>query len=97
MHVNVIIFHIVLVCACCTLYTYVTTHIYMMYCMLFSPRTSRSRHIIPFRRFLEGVFGQDLRSFFAESCFEVHAQVDYEKYVNIVPVVEMLLLLYVIP
>ena len=40
--------------------------------MLFSHRTSRSRHIIPLRRFLEGVFGQDLRSFFAESCFEVH-------------------------
>ena len=36
-----------------------------------SHRTSRSRHIIPLRRFLEGVFNQDLRNFFAESCFEV--------------------------
>ena len=36
-----------------------------------SCRTLRSRHIIPFRRFLEGIFELDLRSFFAESCFEV--------------------------
>ena len=33
--------------------------------------TSRSEHILPVRRFLEAALDKDLRSFFAESCFEV--------------------------
>lgn len=35
------------------------------------PRTARHAHIIPLRRFLEGVMEMDLREFFAETCFEV--------------------------
>ena len=34
-------------------------------------RTQRKIHQIPVRRFLEAIFQTDLRSFFAENCFEV--------------------------
>ncbi len=33
--------------------------------------TNREEHIILLRRFIEGAFHTDLRSFFTESCFEV--------------------------
>ena len=59
--------------ACCAMQGIWSYNRWTCLLVIFSHRTSRSRHIIPLRRFLEGVFGQDLRSFFAESCFEVYA------------------------
>ena len=34
-------------------------------------RTERKDHVIPVRRFFEAVFNADLRSFFAETCFQL--------------------------
>ena len=34
-------------------------------------RTQRTNHVIPVRRFFEAVFGADLRSFFAQTCFQL--------------------------
>lgn len=35
-------------------------------------RTARRAHLIPLRRFIEAVFGTDLRHFSAEKCFKVY-------------------------
>ena len=39
--------------------------------LFFAFRTSRSRHIVPVRKFLENVFEEDLRGYLPEKCFEV--------------------------
>ena len=41
------------------------------YSLYVLPRTSRLRHVLPLRRFLESIVGQDLRRFLPETCFQV--------------------------
>ena len=55
---------------CREVYTY-THNAYAMPHILLDCRTQRTDHVIPVRRFFEAVFGADLRSFFAQTCFQL--------------------------